>query len=306
MNAELALARRKFLATATIGSAAGVAGCTSPTARESGDGADDGRSALRAGKRRVMLFGSTHLQHTDDGDGGNVFAVDPGDVLGEDRQRELADLAGRLAEWEPERIAVEWPSAEQEALDDAYASYRDGDLGSLPERLDPTSEIVQIGFRLADRLDHEPPAAVDYPQNLTALLDSEETPPSLESLLPDPADVAYPLPALEETIAEDQRLLDEGTLLEYHRHLNDPDRARWNDELLFAAAFEGSDLGEYAATSLLTAWYQRNLRITTNLWNGVDDERVLLVIGASHVPGLRHLLTFAPMFVPVSPLPSLE
>ncbi|TYT61408.1 DUF5694 domain-containing protein [Natrialba swarupiae] len=306
MNAELALARRQFLATTAVGTTAETAGCTGPAGRESVDEVDDAWPAPREGKRRVMLFGSTHLQHTADGDGGNVFAVDPGDVLEDDRQRELADLVDRLATWDPDRVAVEWPSAEQEIIDEAYTDYRDGGIEALPERLDPTNEIVQIGFRLADRLDHEPPAAVDYPQNLTALLESEETPPSFESLLPDPADVAYPLPALEETIAEDQRLLDEGTLLEYHRHLNDPDRARWNDELLFAAALEGSDLGEYPATSLLTAWYQRNIRIAANLWNGVDGERVLLVIGASHVPGLRHLLTVAPMFVPVSPLPSLE
>ena len=36
-----------------------------------------------------------------------------------------------------------------------------------------------------------------------------------------------------------------------------------------------------------------------------DDERILLVVGSGHGRVLRHLLTEAPMFRPVSPLQSL-
>jgi pheromone shutdown protein TraB len=77
--------------------------------------------------------------------------------------------------------------------------------------------------------------------------------------------------------------------------------------LFYASAFERSSPGEYTAVKILTAWTQRNLRIASNIWNmpKADDERVLVVFGASHVPQLGQMLTGAPMMAPVSPLPYL-
>ncbi|MCW8173067.1 hypothetical protein D8S78_17130 [Natrialba swarupiae] len=193
MNAELALARRQFLATTAVGTTAETAGCTGPAGRESVDEVDDAWPAPREEATRHALRIDAPPAHGRRRRRKRLRGRS-GDVLEDDRQRELADLVDRLATWDPDRVAVEWPSAEQEIIDEAYTDYRDGGIEALPERLDPTNEIVQIGFRLADRLDHEPPAAVDYPQNLTALLESEETPPSFESLLPDPPTSRIPFP----------------------------------------------------------------------------------------------------------------
>ena len=300
---------RRSLLTAAVASL-GLAGCTMPGAREAAESTDPARTPA-GGQQRVMVLGTTHLAYTEDGDGGNAFATDPGDVLGDERQRELDDLAARIAAWEPDRIAVEHPHSAQSRLETAYEAYRTGDLDAIPDGIDRRNEVVQIGCRLAAALDHETVTAVDSPQRLTALLEPDEreaAPASLAAMLPNPDDVAYPLPAIRETIAADQRRLSNGTLLEFHERLNRPERARLNDELLFAAALEESDLGEYTATKLLTAWYQRNVRIVANLWNAVPDdaERLVLLFGASHAPMLRDMLTTAPMFAPVSPLPYLE
>lgn len=76
----------------------------------------------------------------------------------------------------------------------------------------------------------------------------------------------------------------------------------------YAYVFEQAAAGAYTPVKLLTAWHQRNLRIASNIWSvpAADDERVLVVFGASHIPGLQNILTGTPMFSPVSPLPYLE
>lgn len=257
-----------------------------------------------------MLLGSIHLATSEAGADGNVMVHDAGDVLGDRRQRELETLTDRLAEWEPDRIAVEFPYDRRPDLDRAYAAYRDDDLDALPEDVEPGDEIVQIGCRLAAKLDHERLAPVDYPQRLDALLTDAERQrlAPLESLLPDPSAVDYPFPDFRAQFREEQQLLDDQSLARFYRHLNRLERARTNDEILLAGALGASEPGSFAPVKILTAWYQRNLRIVSNLWNSIHDgnERVLLIFGSSHVPSLEYFLDLAPMFAPVDPKPYLR
>jgi hypothetical protein len=79
---------------------------------------------------------------------------------------------------------------------------------------------------------------------------------------------------------------------EHYRRLNTPEIGSFaclNDRLLYATAFEHSEPGEYAMVKLMSAWWQRNLRIASNIWNvpNEDDGRVLVVCGGSRVPGLK-------------------
>jgi hypothetical protein len=263
-----------------------------------------------------MLLGTTHLAQSP-GDTSNAYATDPGDILGDKRQRELETLTDRLAEWNPDRIAVEAPVSQQSLLDDAYAAYASDteELAAVSgwDR-DRSNEIVQIGFRLADTLGHDSLAAVDYRQSPAALLTEEErkqAPNSLRELIIDPDSVEYPLPDPPEYIEEQQQRLNENPLVEFYKYLNNPEvggPAWHNDQQFYAMAFENSEPGDYMFVKLMTAWTQRNLRIASNIWNvpDADDERVLVVYGASHVPQFGQILTGAPMMVPVSPLPYLE
>jgi hypothetical protein len=306
--------RRSFVGATAAAVMAGLAGCAGlqTNAETPAAAGPDQWPDPKEGQREVMLLGSTHLAQSP-GDTQNAYATDPGDILGEKRQRELDTLTDRLADWEPDRIAVEERVSEQPVIDDAYAAYRD-DPGTLStvsgwER-DRSNETVQIGFRLADKLGHDSVAAVDYFQSPAALLTDEEKqqlPNSLRAVLVDPDTVEYPLPDAAESNAEKQQRLDEDSLVEFYQWLNTPNvgAPMWNNDMNFyATAFENSEPGDYTAVKLLTAWTQRNLRITSNIWNvpAKDDERVLVVYGASHVPQLGQILTGAPMMAPVSPL----
>jgi hypothetical protein len=296
---------------------AGLAGCTAPQTdvKTPAVGATDPWPDPKDGQREVMLLGTSHLAQTP-GNTSNAYATDPGDILGEQRQRELKTLTDRLAEWDPDRVAVEEPVSQQPVIDDAYTAYRD-DTDTLKTvsgwKKDRSNEIVQVGFRLADKLGHDSVVAVDHRQSITALLTDEEKqqlPDSLRALLVDPDTVEYPLPDIAKRIEEEQQRLNQGSLLDHYRRQNRAEvgSSMWdNDMHLYAAAFENSKPGDYTMVKLITAWTQRNLRIASNLWNvpETDDQRVLVVYGASHVPQLGQILTGTPMMSPVSPLPYL-
>lgn len=100
----------------------------------------------------------------------------------------------------------------------------------------------------------------------------------------------------------DERLTD-SPITAYHRYLNEEAALHYNDAMFDRYLRYGSG-DNYAGPDALAKWYQRNLRMVHNIWRTVDaeTERALLVVGASHVHYLRHLLTEFPQFCPISPL----
>jgi hypothetical protein len=194
---ESGLTRRLFTGATAAAAMAGLVGRTAlqddigTTDSEANSEVADPCPSPKESQREVMLLGSTHLAQSP-GDTQNAYATDPGDILGEQRQRELETLTDRLAEWEPDRIAVEEMVSQQSVIDDAYTAYRD-DTDMLEtvsgwER-DRSDEIVQIGLQFADKLGHDSVDAVDYRQSVAALLTDagkQQLPDSLRALLVDP------------------------------------------------------------------------------------------------------------------------
>ncbi len=80
-----------------------------------------------------------------------------------------------------------------------------------------------------------------------------------------------------------------------------------NSGLMFnyLALGEGTNRG---GPLLLARWYERNFQMAHNLTRVLRPEtrRVLVVVGAGHVPPLRNILDESPRFCPVSPLPYLH
>lgn len=270
----------------------------------------DGWPTPEPGQAHVLILGTYHM----DNPGLDAFNINADDVLTDDRQAELRDLVDRLEGWSPDHIAVERPHDREATVNEAYRGYRDGDHDYAEEaeltaaghrRDDPTaesrSEVVQVGFRLADRLGHEAVHAVD----------SHPEPPEevdgLPAAPPTPEDVPYPVPDFAEFEADNAARLRESTVVEYHRYLNREENLHDNHGGMFAAAVPAGADEDYAGAAILGNWYERNLRIAQNVWSAVGPgDRVLLLVGSGHVHVLRHLFGEAPMACPVSALPVLE
>lgn len=240
----------------------------------------------------VMLCGTYHMANP----GEDEVNVESDDVLAPERQSELRDLVERFESWDPDYVAVEQPHDRQESVDSAYGEYR-------TEGLDDRNEVVQIGFRLADRLDHDRVHAVDADMSIAV---DGKAPWTEGADSPDKLD--FPRPDPEEIAQREQELLSTSTIPEILREMNGEPALRKNHDLMFADAIPWGAGEEFEGARLLGGWYERNLRIVQNVWRITEstDERVFLLVGSGHVRALRHLFDEAPMFCPVSPLPSLR
>lgn len=253
----------------------------------------------------ATVLGTYHMAQP----GNDVVNVDVDDVLAPARQAELRELVDRLADWNPDRVALELPADWQSAVEDCYDSYRFGEREfdrhePFPEPFPEDfarNEAVQVGFRVADRLDHDRPLAVDHDYRLPDDVDADAFDEAMTAA-PDPADAPYPLPDPEAMEARANEGLATQSVLEYHRTINAERALRENHALMYAGAFavDDADVG----VGMLAAWYERNLRTLRTLWErlAADDERVLVLFGAGHARVLRHGLDEAPMFEPVDPL----
>ena len=261
-----------------------------------------------------MLLGTVHL----DNPGLDEHNPGVGDVLTPERQAELRDLTERLADWNPDRIAIERPYEDREAVNAVYEAFRsdaraydeDQELPSLRSGAggepddEIRSEVVQIGFRLADKLDHDHVYPVDAPtalgnDDLEALEDRGFRPEEkVDRSLPDP----------EWFVRETEDRFADSTLVEFLRWQNRETRLRFNHDHMFDRGVrwgEGDTLGGPRSPA---TWYDRNIRMVHYVWRALQegDDRVFFLVGSGHVRVLRHLFREAPMFCPVSPIPYLR
>lgn len=271
----------------------------------------------RPGQVPVLLLGTYHM----DNPGLDEANVDADDVLADDRQAELRDLVDALARWDADHVAVERPYDRGEDVNRIYEQYCSGDYSYDAEhefdsphkmRNDPTtecrSEVVQVGFRLADRLDHARVHPIDCP----AMMGNEDA-EALEERDFEPVE-KVDVPRLDvEAMAEAGRnRLAESTIPAYHRWLNRESNLRDNHYGMFGQYIRHGEGDNFAGPKMLGTWYERNLKMVHNVWRTLDDEqgenpeRVLLVVGSGHVRILRNLLDETPMFCPVNPLPYLS
>ncbi|MFB6236470.1 MAG: DUF5694 domain-containing protein [Halopenitus sp.] len=260
---------------------------------------------------RVMLLGTYHM----DNPGLDEVNVDADDVLADDRQAELRELVDDLAEWEPHRVAVERPYDRDEEVNNRFKEYQSGEREYDREETFPAphprrnernsecrSEVVQVGFRLADRLDHDYVPAVDeHPK------ESRYDPDPFENRdIDSNRKTALTVEDRETTKAEGDEQLESSTIPEYLAWVNGESNLRKNHDMMFDRGIREVD-EPFGSPIALAYWYERNIRIVHHLWRtmNADDDRIVLLIGSGHIRVLRHLLEESPMFCPVSPLPYL-
>lgn len=258
-----------------------------------------------------MLLGTYHM----DNPGLDEVNVDADDVLADDRQAELRELVDDLAEWEPQRVAVERPYDRDEEVNSRYKEYQSGEREYDREETFPAphprrnnrnsecrSEVVQLGFRLADRLNHDYVPAVDEHPN-----ESRYDPDPFEDRdIDSNRKTSATVEDQETTKAEGDEQLESSTIPEYLAWVNGERNLRKNHDIMFDRGIREVD-EPFGSPIALAYWYERNIRIVHHLWRtmNADDDRIVLLIGSGHIRVLRHLLEESPMFCPVSPLPYL-
>ncbi|ELZ88787.1 hypothetical protein C453_00950, partial [Haloferax elongans ATCC BAA-1513] len=193
--------------------------------------------------------------------------VEADDVLSDQRQLELSDLTDRLTQWNPTKVAVERPYDRSDDVNSLYREYQSGDRSySEVETIDPPhpyrdesdtecrSEVVQIGFRLADSLDLNRVHPVDYPM-LLANDEAEE----LEEQGFRPEQKTAPTVRDPEAVEKERTdRLAESTLIDYHQWLNQEEEIRFNHEGMFEQLIPFGVDDNFAGPKMLATWFDRN------------------------------------------------
>lgn len=237
----------------------------------------------QTGQVRVLVLGTFHFAQQDDID-----------ILSPEVQAEIADIVTGMSRFEPTVVAVEHPWHDQETLDGAYRAYLERPADSVGSR----NEIAQLGYRLARQVGVTGVRGVDVPMRLwddsIAVFDKQF--PGSRDRLRRKWSVEYPPgPKPEEGVALREQI------------------GAWNTDAppglpefgRFLPLVEGD---VYAGALKLRPWYDRNLRIVQNLFRVAesDNDRIVLVIGGSHVRVLRNLLDLTPQLCAVDPRPYLD
>jgi Family of unknown function (DUF5694) len=221
-----------------------------------------------AKKARVLVLGVFHMANP----GRDMFNLQVDDVLAPRRQKELSDLAEMLKRFQPTKIALESPAG-SEKIRKQYEDYLAGNYSMT------RSESDQIGFRLAKELGHKQVYGIDiqgdFPFDPIAQFAKKNGKEELLNGL---------ISQVPKEIEAMSAVLSKGTITDLLRYINQDEHVRRDHEFYMSLAqFAGN--GEYPGPDLLAAWYQRNIRIYSNLRGMIDspDDRVLVIYGSGHL-----------------------
>jgi len=233
----------------------------------------------------VMVVGVFHFHNP----GADLAQFEGIDVLEPERQEQIQTIADQLAQFGPDRIAVERSYDEPDTLNARYQRYLGGELGLS------RNEIHQLGFRLGKMLGHDWIYPVDYRQGMdfNSLMGyvSEHEPEYMERFN------RY----ISEIVALFNRMQSEESIGYNLRFMNLPQNiAPAHAPYAEQAAIGGGDT--FVGAEVIAGWYERNLKIFANLARvGQPGEKVLLIIGGGHLPIIREQIEAHPTMTLVEP-----
>lgn len=230
-------------------------------------------------RTQILLVGVDHLGKKHDVH--NSPNIDP---LTPAHQAEIKEVIGDIARFKPTKVMIEHDFQDAKTLGE-YQQYLKGTFTLGP------NEIYQYGFRLA-ALSHNPDiycidAIQDFPFGYEDLLDSADKHGQKAVLDAAEADMVPYLSKLDD-------LTLHGTVGDVLRYVNEPSSLAASNGWYLYATRVGGD-ADYAGAKLVSTWYARNVYIFTNVMRQTQPgDRVVIFIGAGHVPSLKWLIQQSP------------
>lgn len=202
------------------------------------------------------------------------------DVMRPEGQKELAAVTKRLAKFRPTKIALEWHTERNEAVNADYQKYLAGQFELT------RNEVHQIGFRLAKELGHKQVYLIDHggspgDTNLGAAMGYAQQ--------KDPEAFKQINSVIGDFTQLFEKMQHEKTITETLRFMNTADASHKNHGLYIRMVEIGAGDG-YVGADAVTAWYRRNLKIYANLAKiSEPGDRILVVFGQGHKPILEQI-----------------
>jgi hypothetical protein len=219
-------------------------------------------------KPAILVLGVYHLNSNGE------------DVTTPKRQKEIGEIVALLKKFQPTKIAVE-ALFDNVKINEDYSQYLAGNY-----QLN-TNEINQIGFRLAKELNHARVYPIDWRNKFDLL-------PVMTFANANKQGAVVQKGMARFTAQEQQlrKLIKTATIREILRFLNNDESVKEVDYLMLTTLVHVGKDNNYVGTDVLAGWYERNLKIFTNLTRIIErgEDRVLVIIGSGHVKLLRQFI----------------
>lgn len=208
------------------------------------------------------------------------------DIFSDDVQNQIDTFTDRLASFYPNKIAVEFPYRMQSELDKLYKQSNKNSFGENVvygniERygsvrpFKSVNEIVQIGFRLGKKLNHDKIYGIDEDIELSDELFEKISPYT------DMKSYSAQMQKMTENVQD---------ITELYAVHNSDEYIRFDHSIYLD--INKINLGKYEGSRLVLQWYERNLKIFSNLQNVCEKgDRLLVLIGSSHLKILKEFIT---------------
>ena len=241
-------------------------------------------------KHKILTLGTFHFDRSLDGS--DVISQNHIDITSTKNQSQIEDLVDALKDFNPTRIAVEWPLSFQDKIDSLYQEYKKGNW-ELNK-----NEAFQIGFRLGKLLNHEKIYCVDnnppMPESITAIDDIDAYAKKIGH--------TKLWHAYDEENLKFNTFIDTAQnnlyVMDYLKLLNSK-KYSTRVKQIWTSGLVNLGYGDtYIGADFLGRWYRRNARIFANTKNLAKDnnENILVIYGVAHKWILDELYESAPDF----------
>lgn len=228
----------------------------------------------------ILLLGSFH------------FLESSIDFYSSEIQNELDLITRKLLKFNPAVIAVEAAAKAQEYIDKSYEIFDLMDLQDTNKMQNETlgeiymfgqkypitynNESIQIGYRLGKMLAHSKVYAIDDDTILNMDVMYNKPPSSLKE-------------AMNALHADMNKHMND-TIVDMYKYYNSEEWSKLNHSIYIQANMISAG-NNYAGAEMVTKWYERNLKIFSNIQRLADTyRRIFIIYGAGHLKILRDLI----------------
>jgi hypothetical protein len=226
-------------------------------------------------KVKIMILGVTHFHNP----GLDVVNTKVDDVLNPKRQEEIKTITNLLARFKPSKVMLESMTKYDSLHNARYQRYLKN------EHKLSRNERQQLGYRLARKLGHKRIYTVDHSGRFPMGKVMEYAKENGQYKI-----IADGLVASKRKSKKDEEFLKTHSMLDFLIRMNEPEQIRRSHQFYLGMCAKIGKENEYPGIDLVKDWYERNLRIYTNVLRRAEEgDRIVLIFGAGHAPILKHL-----------------
>ncbi|HJZ13320.1 MAG TPA: DUF5694 domain-containing protein, partial [Acidobacteriota bacterium] len=241
---------------------------------------------LKTPRARILLLGTFHFKDAGLDDYRPQHDID---ILSPERQKQVLELVQKLGRFRPTKVAIEVKPEDQSFIDERYNEYLNAKFQLK------ANEIYQLGFRIAKNASLKTLHGIDVlGRRYDPEFDLEEHAKKIgqEATMNTIWDKRYKV-----LYSFEDEMKTKMPLRQFLLHLNSEERILAGHGRYLVGSFQVGKDDDYAGVDSLTGWwYNRNLRIFANITRLVAsaEDRVLVIIGAGHLPIIRHAIESSP------------